>query len=191
MANFNNFYTVTEEINGKKIVAQFSGLSVATKAANRTQIDGSDNTSMEKLAEYLFEYVIVEPKLSIKDFGADKIGNIVKKKIDGVEYEAKFDGLLTAVRAIDESYDDETDNTSIDKLAEYLFKHIIVSPKNLTVDDFEDITTFKKVVRFAQETMKGDCWKEFQDIIKFGNKVMNGQFRDKKDQKPTKETSKG
>lgn len=189
---FNNFYTVSKTIGGKEILAQFNGLSVATQAGSRTKIDGTDNTSMEKLAEYLFDYVIVEPKLSIKDFGKEKVGKTEKKVIDGVEYEAKFDGILTAVRAIDESYDDENDGTDIDKLAKYLFENIIVSPKELTIDDFEDINTFKKVIRFAQETMQGgDAWKEFSETIAFANKVMNGQFRDKKEQKPTKETSKG
>ena len=48
--SFNNFYTVTKEINGKKVTAQFNGLSVATKATREIKIDGSDNTSMEKLA---------------------------------------------------------------------------------------------------------------------------------------------
>lgn len=193
MANsFNKFYTVTKTIGGKEVVAQFSGLSVATQSASRTKIEGTDNTSIEKLAEYLFDYVIVEPKLSLKDFGKDKIGTIEKKLIDGVEYEAKFSGLLTAVRAVDESYDDENEGTDIDKLAKYLFENVIVKPKELTVDDIEDINTFKKVIRFAQETMQGgDVWKEFNEIISFGNKVMNGQFRDKQDKKPTKETSKG
>ncbi len=189
--NFNNFYTVSKEIGGTKIVAQFGGLSVATAMARTTKIDGTDNTSMEKMTEYLFDNVIVTPKLSIKDFGADKIGTTEKKVIDGVEYEAKFDGLLTALRAMDESYDDEGEGSDIDKLANYLFEHIIVSPKKLSIDDFEDIDTFKKVVKFASEVMRGgDAWKEYKEIIAFAQNVMNGRFRDRKDTKSTKETSK-
>lgn len=190
--SFNNHYTVSKEICGNKIVAQFSGLSVATRMANRINIDGTNNTSMEKLAEYIFEYVIVEPKLSIKDFGKDKIGEKQTKVIDGVEYTAKFDGLLTALRAVDESYDDEGEGTDIDKLATYLFDHIIVSPKNLTIDDFETLDTFKKVIRFAQETMRGgEVWDEYKEILTFAQNVMNGRFRDQKDKKSTGEASKG
>lgn len=190
--NFNNHYTVSKEICGNKIVAQFSGLSTATRMGRMTKIDGTDNTSFEKLAEYLFEYVIVEPKLSIKDFGKDKIGEIQTKVIDGVEYRAKFDGLLTALRSVDESYDDEGEGTDIDKLAEYLFEHIIVKPKDLTVDSFETLDTFKKVVRFAQETMQGgEVWKEYKEIIAFAQNVMNGRFRDQKDKGATGEASKG
>ncbi len=189
---FNNHYTVSKVIGGEKITAQFGGLSVATRMANRIKIDGTDNTSLEKLAEYLFEYVIVEPKLSIKDFGKDKIGETVTKTIDGKEYTAKFNGLLTALRAFDESYDDEGEGTDIDKLAEYLFANVITSPKNLTIDDFETMETFKKVVRFAQETMRGgDVWKDYKDIITFAQNVMNGRFREEKDKSAVRETSKG
>ena len=193
MAKVNNHYTVSKEIGGEKITAQFSGLSVATRMANRTKIDGTDNTSMEKMAEYLFEYVIVEPKLSIADFGKNRIGETVTKNIDGVDYTAKFSGLLTALRSVDESYDDEGEGTDINKLAEYLFENVITAPKNLTVDDFETFDTFKKVIRFAQEVMRGgdEVWKDYTDIISFANSVMNGRFRDKKDKSATRETSKG
>lgn len=68
MAN-KKFYTVENEINGKKYVAQFSGLSVALKAVDESYVDGSDNISMTKLSDYIFKYVIVEPKgLSVDDF---------------------------------------------------------------------------------------------------------------------------
>lgn len=180
----NNFYTVTEEINGRNIVAQFSGMSVSLKAVDNTHIDGRRNTSIEKLAEFLFENIVVEPRLSIKDFGADKIGKEEKKAIGGVEYVAKFSGLLTAVRAIDETYNDDDDNTSNEKLAEYLFKHVIVKPEKLTVDDFETAEDLNKVLAFAREVMQGgEVWKEFNDIVTFARKVMQGQFRDRKDQK--------
>lgn len=192
MAKKSNYYTVSKEICGNKIVAQFSGLSTATRMSRMTNIDGTDKTSFEKLAEYLFEYVIVEPKLSIKDFGANKIGETQTKVIDGVEYTARFDGLLTALRAIDETYDDEGEGTDTDKYAEYLFENIITKPKKLTLDDFETIDTFKKVVRFAQEVMRGDeVWKEYKEIISFAQEVMNGRFRDKKDKGTTDTASKG
>ena len=185
------FYTVTEEINGRKIVAQFSGISTGLNATDKCTVDGTNNVSMVKLAEYLFEYVVVEPKLSIKDFGADKIGKTETKNIGGVEYVSKFDGLLTALRAADENYNEENGNTSSEKFAEYLFKHIIVKPEKLEIDDFETMEDFKKVVAFARDVMQGgEVWKEFNQIITFANKVMNGQFRDRKDGCTTQKASK-
>ena len=184
-------YTVKKEINGREIVAKFSGISTSARAVDTTYIDGTDNTSIEKLAEYLFDYVIVKPRLSIKDFGADKIGKTETKEIGGVEYVAKFNGLLTAIRAMDENYTDDNNNTSIEKLAKYLFENVIVTPENLTIDDFETMGDFKKVVAFARETMQGgEVWKEFNEIISFANKVMNGQFRDSKDEGATTKGSK-
>lgn len=186
-----NKYTVTKEINGRKIVAKFSGISTSARAADTTYIDGTDNTSIEKLTEFLFDNVIVEPRLSIEDFGADMIGKEVTKTIGGVEYVAKFNGLLTAIRAMDENYNDENSNTSIEKLAQYLFDNVIVKPEKLTIDDFESMDDFKKVVAFARETMQGgEVWKDFTAIIGFARKVMDGQFRDSKDGSTTRKGSK-
>jgi hypothetical protein len=65
----NKFYTVTREINGKSYTAQFNGLSSALRAVDQSYIDGSTNTSTEKLTNYVLENVIVEPKgLTIDDF---------------------------------------------------------------------------------------------------------------------------
>lgn len=186
-----NKYTVTKEINGRKIVAKFSGISTSARMADTTYIEGTSNTSIEKLAEFLFDNVIVSPRLSIEDFGADMIGKTEKKTIGGKDYEAKFNGLLTAARAIDESYSEESGNTSIEKLANYLFENVIVSPENLTIDDFESMEDFKKVVAFARETMQGgEIWKDFTDILGFARKVMDGQFRDSKDELATRKGSK-
>lgn len=187
---FNNFYTVSETISGEKITAQFSGLSVATRMTNQIKIDGTDNTSMEKMTEYLFDNVIVSPRLSISDFGKNEIGKTETKIIDGKEYTAKFSGLLTALRCVDESYADDGEGTDIDKLAEFLFKNVITEPKNLTIDEFETMDEFKKVVKFAQEVMRGECWQDFSAILKFAQNVMNGRFRDKKDKATARTGSK-
>lgn len=65
------FYTVEKTINGVTYKAQFNGLSAALKAFDDSYIDGSSNTSLEKLTEYLFENVIVEPKgLTADDFAS-------------------------------------------------------------------------------------------------------------------------
>lgn len=66
-----NFYTATKEICGKKYVAQFNGISAALRAVDNSYIDGTGNTSLEKLSKYLFEHVIVEPKgLTADDFNS-------------------------------------------------------------------------------------------------------------------------
>ena len=177
-----NFYTVTKEIGGKEIKAQFNGIGAGAKAIDDSYIEGSSNTSLEKLSKYIFENVIVEPKMDIKDFGADKIGTETEKKIGGKKYVAKFDGLLTAMRAVDTTYIEGSDNTSIEKFSKFLFEKIIVSPEKLTMDDFETMEEFNEVVSFAREVMYGgDLWKEFNEIVNFGKGVMQGNFRDEKD----------
>ena len=83
----------------------------------------------------------------------------VKKEINGKEYIAQFSGISAAVKAVDASYIEGTSNISIEKLSEYLFANIIVEPKNLTIDDFESMDEFNEVVAFARKTMQG----EFRD----------------------------
>lgn len=97
--------------------------------------------------------------------------NTVKKTINGVEYVAQFNGISAALRAVDSSYIEGTGNTSLEKLADYLFENVIVEPKGLTPDDFTDMDTFNKVVAFARE-------------------VMQGSFRDTKDKTTAKAASK-
>lgn len=63
------FYTVEKEIKGKKYKAQFSGISTALRAVDESYIDGTANTSTDKLSRFLFEHIIVEPKgLTADDF---------------------------------------------------------------------------------------------------------------------------
>ena len=187
----NKFYTVTKEIRGKKYVAQFNGISAALRAVDNSYIEGTKITGLEKLAKYLFNNVIVEPRLSIEDFGADKIGTEEKKIINGVEYVAKFGGMSTALKAIDNSYIEGTNNTSVEKLAQYLFDNVIVKPTKLTIDDFEDLEAFNEVIAFARDTMQGgDVMEEFNEIIAFARDTMQGNFRDHKDKKAAKGTSK-
>ena len=91
----------------------------------------------------------------------------VNKKIGGVEYTAQFNGISAALNAVDASYIEGTNNTSVAKLSKYLFENVIVEPKNLTADDFENMDDFNEVVTFARE-------------------VMQGNFREEKDKKSTK-----
>lgn len=94
-----------------------------------------------------------------------------KKTIGGIEYTAQFNGISAALEAIDSSYIEGTNNTSVLKLAKYLFENVIVEPKGLTPDDFENMDDFNEVVTFARE-------------------VMQGNFRDKKDESTAKPKSK-
>ena len=95
----------------------------------------------------------------------------VKKVIDGVEYTAQFNGNRAAMRAVDSCYIDGSSNLSTEKLTDYLLQNVIVEPKGLDMDDFDDTKTLNAVTAFARE-------------------VMEGTFRDKKDKGGTEAGSK-
>lgn len=78
----------------------------------------------------------------------------VKKKFGGKEYVAQFSGVSTAVRAIDQSRM-ENGAISTEELSNYIFEHVIVDPKRLTADDFEDLEEFNKVTQWARDVMYG------------------------------------
>lgn len=84
----------------------------------------------------------------------------VEKEINGKKYTAQFAGISTALRAVDNSYIEGTNNTSTEKLAEYLFKYIIVEPKGLSIDDFETMEEFNEVIAFARGVMAGEFREE-------------------------------
>lgn len=95
----------------------------------------------------------------------------VTKEIRGKEYTAQFSGLSTSLRAVDSSYVEGTNNTSIEKLATFIFKHVIVQPSGLDIDDFDDM-------------------EEFNEVVTFGREVMQGKFRDEQDTETAKGTGK-
>lgn len=95
----------------------------------------------------------------------------VSKEINGKKYIAQFNGISAALKAVDDSYIDGTSNTSVAKLSKYLFENVIVEPKGLTADDFDSMEEFNEVVSFAREVMQGD-------------------FREKKDEKSAHKSSK-
>lgn len=84
----------------------------------------------------------------------------VKKVIGNKEYIAQFAGISVALKAVDASYLDGTSNTSVEKLANYLFEHIIVEPKGLTPNDFDTLDDFNEVVAFARGVMQGNFREE-------------------------------
>lgn len=87
----------------------------------------------------------------------------VKKKIGGVEYTAQFNGISAALEATDNGYIDGTSTASVVKHTKYLLDNVIVDPKGLTVDDFDNMDDLNAVIGFARD-------------------VMQGNFRDKKEQ---------
>lgn len=91
----------------------------------------------------------------------------VEKEINGKKYIAQFSGISTALKAADETYIEGTSNTSAEKMAAYLFEHIIVEPKGLTSDDFETMQDFNDVIAFARSVMQGD----------FRNKAVTGETK--------------
>ncbi len=80
----------------------------------------------------------------------------VEKEINGTTYKAQFNGLSNALKAVDSSYIDGSNNTSVEKLTKYIFDNVIVEPAHLTPDDFDDMTALNEVVAFGREVMQGD-----------------------------------
>lgn len=187
---FTNFYQATKTINDVTYTAQFNGLSFRDETLDSSHVDGSDNISLEKLANNLFDKVLVEPKMSINDFGADKIGTTTEKTINGKKYIAKFNGILAALRAVDGSYIDGTSSTSIKKLRKYLFENVIVKPEELDADDFETAEELDEVTAFAREVMQGGAtMEEFNEVLAFLRGIMEGKFRPAENTNGTKKTS--
>ena len=87
-----------------------------------------------------------------------------EKEINGKKYVAQFNGLSNAMRAIDESYiDNNSSNVSILKISKYVFENVIVEPKGLTADDFDDMEELQAVVRFGMDVMQGKFRDENKD----------------------------
>lgn len=79
-----------------------------------------------------------------------------KKTIKGKEYVAQFNGISASLEAIDQSYIEGTNTTSMVKLSKYLLENVIVEPKGLTPDSFDTMDEFNEVISFAREVMSGD-----------------------------------
>lgn len=79
----------------------------------------------------------------------------VEKEINGKKYVAQFNGLSCALRAVDQSYIEGSNNTSVEALSKYIFENVIVEPKGLEIDDFESMEEFNEVVAFGREVMQG------------------------------------
>lgn len=78
-----------------------------------------------------------------------------KKTINGVEYIAQFNGLSSALTCFDLSQGENGSKVNLTKMAKYLLENVIVQPKGLTIDDFDDIDTYNEVAKFASDVMQG------------------------------------
>lgn len=92
----------------------------------------------------------------------------VEKEINGKKYVAQFNGMTCALRAADQCYIAGSENTSSEKFAKYIFENVIVEPKGLDIDDF-------------------DNFKELEAVVAFGREVMHGNFRNESTDKATAE----
>ena len=88
----------------------------------------------------------------------------VEKEINGKTYIAQFSGVSTALEAVDSSYIEGTQNISAAKMAEYLFKHVIVEPKGLTPNDFDSLKEMNAVTDFARNVMQGNFREETNEV---------------------------
>lgn len=78
---------------------------------------------------------------------------IVEKEIDGVIYRAQYKGIAYSI----ELNDLVGDSKSTLRLAERLFKDILVSPR-VDIDDFADMETYLRVYDFLLSVADGDCF---------------------------------
>lgn len=71
------------------------------------------------------------------------------KEVNGVTYQAQFNGVREAIRAANQCGKDEL------KLDEYLLENVVVNPPGLKLDDFEDVAEAREVLNFAASVMTG------------------------------------
>lgn len=94
-----------------------------------------------------------------------------KKVIDGVEYTAQFNGLNSYLRSLDNSHSDAGTYLSMERMANYFLKNVIVDPK-VTADDFDDYDVLSEVISFAREVASG-TFREEQKV-----EVLVGEARE-------------
>ena len=78
----------------------------------------------------------------------------VTKEINGVKYTAQFVGSGAGLRAKDAS-NNEQGVMQLELLAQHLLDHVIVEPKGLDIDDFDNLDVLNDVTNFASDVMAG------------------------------------
>lgn len=95
----------------------------------------------------------------------------VTKEINGKTYVAQFNGLSYALRLVDETYiSDTSSNHSNAKMAKKLFSEVIVEPKGLTPDSFNDMDEYNEVAKFALDVAQGKFRNEQDTSTETGKK---------------------
>lgn len=105
-----------------------------------------------------------------KEINMEKIKQY-KKEIKGTEYTAQFMGVRAAVRAKKEYTDAYTGRIDTEKLYDYVFNNVIISPPGLDMDDFDSVS-------------------DADAVAAFGVEVLNGRFQPEKDEDGVKGRSK-
>lgn len=77
-----------------------------------------------------------------------------RKEINGVTYEAQFNGLSAYLKSLDESRT-EVGTHSSEKMYKVFLKNFITEPANLDPDSFDDMETLDEVFNFAKEVAQG------------------------------------
>lgn len=77
--------------------------------------------------------------------------NIIEKEIDGVIYTARYRGMAYAIELSERI----EENTETYRLAEILFREILVSPR-IEIDDLPSMETYTKVFDFLLDTANGE-----------------------------------
>lgn len=69
--------------------------------------------------------------------------------LNGVTYKAQFNGTRNALTAINKYKDKEVE------FDDYLLQDVIVEPKGLSLDDFDDVGEAAAVIRWASRVLQG------------------------------------
>lgn len=102
---------------------------------------------------------------------ADKKFYTVTKEINGKQYVAQFNGLSYMLKLTDDTYlSDTSSNHSNVKTAAMLFEDVIVDPKGLTPDDFDNMDEYNEVTNFALQVAQG----RFRDKQNTGEEKSKG-----------------
>ena len=88
----------------------------------------------------------------VKEINMDQIKQYTKE-INGTAYTAQFMGLRTALQA-EKQYTDERGRVDKEKLYDYIFDNIIVSPPGLGIESFDDLTELDEVAAFGVQVLR-------------------------------------
>ena len=89
-----------------------------------------------------------------KEINMEKIKQYTKE-IKGVKYTAQFMGVRAAVQSKKQYTDAFTGRVDTEKLYDYIFDNVIVSPPGLDMDDFDSVSDADAVVAFGVEVLNG------------------------------------